>query len=307
MLFIFGDPSTQIFSVFKVAVRLVPGVELAGLDELAGFLERSRGNTGLGAAVTLMLMGCNFGPFTKFWREFSACEDDFSLFLEFKHRALLCCDSVKPVWATFIAGIQDNFSDIHILDTPVRADSLDVEKYNFCVGLPIGHLINTRRISKNKMRLFTFAGSLDNYPERKKAIEEMWRIGIRLQLQSGISETRHWDKNPYENYIDFLLHSIFTLNFPNTTNATGGAFQLKGRFWEAMAVGTVLIEKANPLNREVGHIAPAVNYSGPADILELLKHAAGMEELIELKRESIAGNSNSFEPLHFFRQFHPHL
>lgn len=220
---------------------------------------------------------------------------------------MLCCDSVKPVWAAFISGIQDNFSDIHILDTPVRADGLDAEKYNFCVGLPIGHLINAGRISKNKMRLFTFAGSLDDYPERKEAIEEMWQIGIRLQLQSGIGEIRHWDKNPYENYIDFLLHSVFTLNFPNTTNATGGAFQLKGRFWEAMATGTILIEKANPLNREVGHTAPAINYSKPTDILELLKRAQGMEELIELKRESISGNSNFFEPLRFFRQFHPYI
>jgi hypothetical protein len=303
MLFVFGEASSQLFHLYKVGALGLDDVQVNELERFNEFLVNTQHDHRLKQEATLLLMGCSAKAFFTFWNGLVSDEKLWDLYLDFAKRKILFCDSVKSVWTDFMEREQDAFCEMHVLDNPVRDERMPADKFRFSVGLPIESCIDLDAIKADRMRLLSFAGSLEVYPERREMLLAMMKIGLPVQLQSSLDAVRFFTGNPYKNYITFLLESVYTLNFPRATASTGGAFQLKGRYWEAMACGTILVEERNPLNDAVNFPATVVNYRNPDDLRQWLPKKIDLVEMMDAKKLLIEKNRMLYQSRRYFRQF----
>lgn len=190
-----------------------------------------------------------------------------------------------------------------MLDNPVRDPRIAPEKFRISVGLPIEAAIDLSLLKAGNLKLFTFAGSLEMYPRRREVLAAMMQAGVPIQLQSGLDAVRFYVANPYRNYFQYLLESIPTLNCPRATEVTGSSFQLKGRFWEAMACGAVLVEEFKLFNAQVDFRPDVVNIEDVDDLTRLFSHKYDLGALLDIKKARVAANRAHYRTREYFRQF----
>jgi Glycosyl transferases group 1 len=106
---------------------------------------------------------------------------------------------------------------------------------------------------------------LKNYPMRQKAVERLQKIGVKILERDD-------QKRSYPEYVDELCRAWAVVNF-NQDRKTGKP-QVKGRVFEALHAGALLIEESNKYMREWW--APSAVYWESLD--ELKKTVEWLEE-----------------------------
>lgn len=126
----------------------------------------------------------------------------------------------------------------------------------------------------------SFAGSSENYPDRKKAIGHILKNGIDIYVTGG-----HRERNiSIEEYADLYKRSKIVLNFPYTTK---GELQFKGRALEAMLCGAALMELNNlAINNWFKPMEEYIAYDDLDDLIRKIKYFLSHEEDLERIRQN---------------------
>lgn len=118
----------------------------------------------------------------------------------------------------------------------------------------------------------SFIGSLVNYPDRQMAMAELAASGIPYVQTGGQRERRL----PPKDYADIHRRSKIGLNF---CDEMGREKQIKGRVFEILHSGTMLMESANPETEN--WLTPMVDYvpfDGASDMLDKIRYYLAHED-----------------------------
>ena len=229
----------------------------------------------------------------------------FNNFMKIKKRKLILCDSIKTFWQQFVRDYGNFFTEIYSIDMPFNDYYIteSFRNHKSIYGIPLLDRYHNTAIDIREMKLLSFAGTIDIYPERLEFLEELENKGIKIHYLHNLHLKNRYDEISFEEYMDFQLKSIFAINFP-TIPARQGAFNhIKGRYWECLATGTKIIEKYNPLIRNIPIQFEIFNYSQIDDIRKLMDVKWDLEQILEEKREKILKYDHYFIPRNFFEQF----
>ena len=98
----------------------------------------------------------------------------------------------------------------------------------------------------------SFVGSVDQYPDRKRAIDRLRQAGIEVHHAGGQREGHL----SVHDYAALFQRSRISLNFAKSV--LEGPTQVKGRVFEATMCGSLLLEEDNPHVRK--WLTPGVDY-----------------------------------------------
>ena len=312
MIHIFGVSSTAIYDIFKSAAATVEGVSVLDIQGLNDFLKFAGDRTG-----AIYILGCDFAPFEKGMMRLFSDAMAFRGMGRFSTRGLICCDLAKASWQRFLTNeelIPRFFNKVYALDLPHPSlvpslPGAEAQHWGYLTGLPIEQYMHPERISKDRFKLFTFAGNVEDYPLRREALERIAALPQQIDVfrHPGANAIQVRLGNPYSNYIDFLMHSAVTLNFSQSIVDLDGRapMHVKGRFWECLATGTVLMEEKNPMLDCLDLNAQVLNFAEVEQIPALLADffaGQDLDTLIARKRERIAQFSALFQNRRFFAQ-----
>ncbi len=113
----------------------------------------------------------------------------------------------------------------------------------------------------------SFAGGLENYPDRNAGITALRSNGVEVYQVGGQRERRLSTAE----YARIHMRSKIALNFCRT--ARGGHVQCKGRVWEVVLCGAMLLESDN--QETAKWLEPMVDYvpfSNEKDLVDKAKH-----------------------------------
>jgi hypothetical protein len=133
-----------------------------------------------------------------------------------------------------------------------------------------------------------------------------WSLSdVLYQSPASASAFDQYRNVDYQHYLDLLLHSTLTLNFPQATSSSGGGLHIKGRYWEAMATGSILLEQHNKMCDLMLPKPRTINYQ---DLEEIAVIVASYQDrskssLIEEKLSQIAELKGLFDASAYFDQF----
>lgn len=108
----------------------------------------------------------------------------------------------------------------------------------------------------------SFVGST-NYDERKKYLTKLSDVGVAVNVTGGQGGSHL----PVEQYADVLKRSKISLNF--CMSSAPGLEQLKGRIFESMFCGAMLMESKNSYNWIERWFIPGIHYVPFVDSNEL--------------------------------------
>ena len=304
-LLFFGDNSIAFFNVLSEASHQVEWVDVWPLSEFKTQLKRHNGEN-----CVPILLACNYPRFIEFYNEVMVREKFYLQFMEFQSRGLVLCDFVKPFWKQFVKDAGGLYSRLYPIDMPngLIAEH-DTQIFSPTVGLPIGHWLNACELQPERMQILSFAGTTHLYPARQHCIDSLIKLGIQVALlepktasPSAFDQYRNVD---YWRYLDLLLHSTLTLNFPRATSSSGGGLHINGRYWEAMATGSILVEQHNSLCDLMRPKPRIINYIDLEEIAGIVARYQDRSKasLIEEKRFQITESKGLFEASAYFGQF----
>lgn len=128
----------------------------------------------------------------------------------------------------------------------------------------------------------SFLGSIDK-PGRKAGIDALKSNGVNLYYDGGLYPNDHFI--PFSEVIQIYMRSKITVNFSRSAYE----FQLKGRVFEAITCGAMLLEEDNPETRRC--FEPMIDYvpfMNEADLVEKAKYYIEHEA----ERAKIASNGH---------------
>jgi hypothetical protein len=207
----------------------------------------------------------------------------------FASRGVVLCDSVKPFWKQFVKDNGGLFTRLYPIDMPNGLfANRDTQNFRPIIGMPIGHWIDPSRLQPERMHLLSFAGATHLYPERQQFIDALNARGIPVALvepaTANASCFEQYRNVGYSRYLDFLLHSLLTINFPQATSNSGAGLHIKGRYgrrwpWQHRA------RAANSLADLLSPKPRIVNYVQPDEIAAIVAgyRARSQAELVEEK------------------------
>jgi len=304
-LLFFGDGDAPYFNILNEASHLVEWVDAWPLGEFKTQLQRHRGED-----CVPILLGCNYPRFNAFYNEVIVQEKYYLQLMAFESRGLVLCDFVKPFWKQFVKDTAGVFSRLYPIDMPNGLISeQDIQIFSPIVGMPIGHWLNACELQPERMQLLSFAGTTHIYPERQRCIDSLIQLGIQVALlEPKTANPSHFDQYrnvDYRRYLDLLLHSTLTLNFPQATSGSGGGLHIKGRYWEAMATGSILLEQHNSMCELMSPRPQIINYIHLEEIAVIVARyrERSKSRLIEEKRSQIAELKGLFDASAYFDQF----
>ena len=304
-LLVFGDTDAPMFQIISEASHQVDWVEAW---PLAAFKTQIRRHAG--AQVIPLLLGCNYTRFIAFYNEVILQEQFHRPLSTFASRGVVLCDSVKPFWKQFVKDNGGLFTRLYPIDMPNGLfANRDTQNFRPIIGMPIGHWIDPSRLQPERMHLLSFAGATHLYPERQQFIDALNARGITVALvEAAAANASCFDQYRnvgYSRYLDFLLHSLLTINFPQATSNSGAGLHIKGRYWEALATGSVVLEQRNSLAELLSPKPRIVNYVQPDEIAAIVDsyRARSQAELVEEKLSQVVEFKGIFDAATYFEQF----
>ncbi|MCX9014279.1 MAG: glycosyltransferase [Candidatus Methanoperedens sp.] len=127
-----------------------------------------------------------------------------------------------------------------------------------------------------------FLGSMDK-PGRKEGIEALKSNGINIYHGGGIYPNDN--TIPFDEYVQICMRVKIMINFSRSAHE----FQLKGRIFEGMSYGAMLLEEDNPeIRRFFEPMVDYVPFTNEADLVEKAKYY--LEH--EAERAKIASNGH---------------
>lgn len=167
----------------------------------------------------------------------------------------------------------DPIVDLHVaLDSTRAYRALAVRPERFlCLWTPRDTVL-FRDAGETRNFDVSFAGSVSQYPDRRAALDHLAASGIRVHVTGGQRQTT---RLPPGDYAAVYQRSRITLNFPGAGDRT----QCKGRVFEAMLCGAMLLEGRNPETEQwFDPMLDFVPFDDHRDLVDKVRHFVSHDE-----------------------------
>jgi len=115
----------------------------------------------------------------------------------------------------------------------------------------------------------SFVGALTGYTERRQYLNYLQVMGVHVNVRGG----KTGENLSPEAYARIIRTSDININFCNTA---GGIPQCKGRVWEVLCAGSMLLEQDNPITRKyLRDGIHCVYFNSPEDLYNKLRYWIG--------------------------------